>query len=1427
MKKDNVRELLKDFKERGIEIWSENSKLKYKAPKGLMDNKDLMVLKNNKEEIINILEKDKGMPLVEKNVEERYYPFALTDVQSAYLLGRKNYFDYGGVSCRIYLELEYNHLESERVEEIWNKLIKRHDMLRAVISEDGYQVVLSEVPNYDMKSVYDNKDLKVLREKMSEKHYDVSDWPLFDVAVSDVDNKSILHFSIEFLIADWASIWLMFSEFEKIYFNNEKLTDLDLTFRDYLVAERKLKEGMQYEKARDYWLKRLDTMPPAPELPLVNKSAEQKETKFKRYNLKLESNKWKNLKNTARNMGITPTIAVMAAYSYVIEKWSTKNKFCLNLTVLNRLPLDKDVNAIVGDFTSINILEIFCNTDESFIDNARRLSRQLYDDLDHRLYSGVEVLRQMAKSKMGESVLMPIVFTSAIGLEQQTQNTLVGKYNGYGISKTPQVFIDCQAMDNSDELHINWDVREGVFPNKLVDDMFEIFTEILNNLASNKELWSNKVDIGLPKWQLNEIDKANNTKEMFDEQFLHTGIYNYYLKNPEKVAVIDTKNSFTYKELVLRSSYLIKQLKNNGCSIQDRIVIFMDKDAYQAIAALGVVAMGAVYVPIDIEQPKDRWMKIIQDTNPKVILSTSKFKDIFVDTENVIYVDELIEDVVCEFDNLTSHKTPAYIIYTSGTTGEPKGVVINHKAAINTILDINKKFNITDKDNILGLAKLSFDLSVYDIFGILSAGGTLIYPEINKQTDPSHWANLVKNYNITIWNSVPALIQMLVYFVRSQNDYILPTLRLAMLSGDWIPLSLPKELNSLFPQLTTVSLGGATEASIWSIYHKIDEVSKEWNSIPYGKPLKNQTFYILNDKLELCPYWCKGNIYIGGVGLADGYYNDKIKTENKFIEWKDNLRIYKTGDMGRYRQGGVIEFLGRCDNQVKIKGHRIELGEIESALQKHTNIKNTAVITCEKGIEKVLIAFIEPKEDNIELKVDDIKDFIKYYLPSYMIPYEIISISEMPLTNNNKINYKKLNTIAKSYKFNNDKINNKNKNQSEINIKLIKLWREVLCEEDFNEQNNFYEYGADSLIMAQMAGKIKEFMTDEYNVIVPFDGVLRQMINYPTIIELEKYLDNFVNIDDKERYNKSKENSYVLKKIYGKDDNNLTVMIHAGLGDTACYNNIISNISNIDDRKIICLEISDADSYCSLNKDNAIDFLANEYTNAILENANEKIKIVGYSLGGLLAVEIARRLSEKGIIIDDLSLIDVPPMLYNIEDELIIELIFMFNINVKLEDVEFLKIDKQIFVNSLKETFKKYNGNLPSETKFVINGEINLEINQMINKARQIDTEDRFKIYQDSMGENKLPLEMLHNLYRIFKQSFKISNFSPEAYFGDIRFFRAQEPFELWSENQEESEDFWRNITIGDLTIKDINGNHFTCIQEEQNAKHVTKLLLK
>ncbi|GMQ58847.1 hypothetical protein AN1V17_32430 [Vallitalea sediminicola] len=1429
----SIEKFLEDLYVKGISLWMEDDKLHFKAPKGSISKDELNMLKDNKIKIIDILTENETIKIV-PNVKSRYEPFPCTDIQSAYLLGRSDTFEYGGVACHIYLELEYDQLEPKKTEEIWNRLINRHDMLRVKFDKSGNQYIQKEADYFKIiYNDYSGQGESVLTEKMNEirqsmgnRVYDIEKWPLFDIQLTKTNNNYIMHFSIEFIIADWTSIRLLLNEFDILNRNIDKeLPELELTFRDYILASDKLKKSKQYIEDKNYWMQRVDTLPPAPKLPIVVNEKIGK-VKFKRHTLHIKQDKWNILKDFAKKNGLTPTATVLTAFSLIIERWSTESRFCLNLTLLNRMPIHPQVNDIVGDFTTINLLEVNFKDIKTFIEYAKDIQKSLFDDLDHKLFSGVEVIRELARRHSNKE-LMPIIFTSAIGSESTNVASSKIEVNENGISQTPQVFIDCQAMDDENGLMINWDVRDKIFPQNIIKDMFNSFEELLNRLIEMKETWNEKDIVKLPLWQRNERKIVNDTSKILPDKLLHQQIFEQAELTPDKIAVIDGNNSITYRELVRLSDTISVYLLDAGCKPQNKIAIAMEKSIYQVASVLGILKIGGIYVPISNKQPVSRIESIIEQSSSNIVLMTSSLNIKMDDAYKVIEVDKLVprnEEIERYAGN--SDNT-AYIIFTSGSTGVPKGVTISHRAALNTINDINDRFKVTCDDSILGISKLSFDLSVYDIFGLLCVGGKIIYPSDSKLNDPSYWQSLISENNITMWNTVPAIMEMLVNYLEVSNNSI-NSLEKIFLSGDWIGVNLPDRIKNKMPNADIICMGGATEASIWSNYHIYDDSDKFCKSIPYGRPLANQKFKVFDSKLRDCPVLVEGELGIMGKGLSKGYLGQKEVTAQSFITHEED-KIYRTGDYGRYLPGGEIEFLGRKDAQVKIRGHRIELGEIESALNRDEKVKSAVVIVGTENKNQLYgFVMLDDNQKSPKVTEDELKEYLALYIPEYMIPTSISILSIFPLTQNGKVDRKKLLSIKKHNESNG---NNENNNEvfDELELKLKAIMENALEVIEIGKEDDFYDYGADSLIMAQAAGILHE----ELLVIkkdIPYDAILRQLLNYPTIDSLAKYIRQQGNVEEQIAHS-SYDSSNASIINYSKEAKGpLRIILHGGLGTMNSFHYLTKHLVKQGIGTVIGIAVKDADKYSSIEPEELIEHIADDYVERIMEYNNNDVQIIGYSLGGLIAVEVAKRLIENNVNILDLVLIESYSVNVAIQDELLLESLFITNFNVSLSQV-YNEITMNELEYAFKKIFKKYRDKIPENALCNLNDdEISMKVSNLYKRLSTLTREERFSDYVDTMyklrGENT-PVNMVMGIFNIFSHSFKAAQFEPSIYMGDVRFLLAREEFKYQVDSSERSINFWKQFCLGEFEVTEINGNHITCIEDEKNASQLAELLTK
>nr|WP_290442385.1 non-ribosomal peptide synthetase [Pseudoalteromonas sp. OANN1] len=586
---------------------------------------------------------------------------------------------------------------------------------------------------------------------------------------------------------------------------------------------------------------------------------------------------------------------------------------------------------------------------------------------------------------------------------------------------------------------------------------------------------------------------------------MHDLFIKQVLRTPDAIALIDDEGKLSYIELFALVSALHQRLLSEHIQLQEPVIVRIPKGRWQLVATTAIMMAGGAYLPLETSWPQERCTKVIRKSGCRLALVIDS-KDV---PEGIAHINISEQSLQCSepqatavaFTSVQKPSDLAYIIFTSGSTGEPKGVAIEHRSAVNTLLDINNKYEVTANDRILAVSALSFDLSVYDLFGLLACGGCIVFPSHEKAMDPTHWAQLIEQHQVTLWDTVPASVELLV----EQFDFLgrssTAPIRNVMMSGDWIDPALPRRIWNTFKGANAISMGGATEGSIWSIFYRITQDTSGWKSVPYGKPLANQSFHILNDNLQQVPPGVVGELFIGGVGVAREYYGDPELSAYRYIYHKGlGQRLYRTGDMGRYMTDGNIEFMGRVDDQVKINGFRIETGEIEQQLSALDDVY-TCLVTVNKlesGMTS-LVAYLQlNKHSNFDESniTEHVREQLSANLPAYMIPQFVLLIEKWPLTANGKVDKKSLpkpdvTSLLTPYEA----------PETVLEKQITEIWAQLLKLDlsTIGVNNNFMELGGNSLLVIRMTAKIEQQIGAKLE--------LRQVYEHPTIRRLCKLLD--------------------------------------------------------------------------------------------------------------------------------------------------------------------------------------------------------------------------------------------------------------------------------------------------------------------------------
>jgi amino acid adenylation domain-containing protein len=922
------------------------------------------------------------------------------------------------------------------------------------------------------------------------------------------DNRFYLVWTVHHAMLDGWSENSFVAEFANLCSDNSILTidalsELKSSFKDYTAIQL----GRETSgNAVQFWKEHLNGFT-RNKLPF-NLSGKRisAELGMKKIQRSFNSETSKAIEQIREKYAITPKTICLAAYAYLMHIICSEKDVVAGV-VSNDRPEMEDADKILGCFLNTVPFRIDFEKVKTYKELLTYFSDYLNKIRQHEIYL-VDIANAVGEKSSGNPLFDCIFnYTDFYVLENISQSNENLRYTdkenqGFELLQNnlmTNTLFDVEIDRTLGEYSIGIKYAPAFFRAEDVSYTIELYENILKAFAKNAENKLNVADLLDTRernWLLYEF---NNTIVPYAEnKLMHQLFEEKVIQNPNQAALSQHGKTITYKELNDKSNQLAHYLVQKGIKSGAAIGIICERNFELVVGLLAILKSAASYVPVDPSYPKDRQEYILNNSVCELILTDSDYE---IDDKSGKFINIRHLDLSpFSSQNLVINKSSkdlAYTIYTSGSTGRPKGVMIAHHSAVNLIEWVNKEFKVSTADRLLFITSICFDLSVYDVFGMLAAGGTIVIATQDEVRDPETLKKIMKEEKITFWDAVPTTMNYLVDMIEtSEPDYIQNDLRLVFMSGDWIPVTLPDKINKYFPNAKNISLGGATEGTVWSNFYPIEKVEPNQISIPYGKPMDNNFFYILDDNQQPVPRGVAGELYIGGVGVALGYANDKEKTDaaffaDPFSKLPDD-RMYKTGDLGRMMPEGSMEFLGRKDFQVKIRGFRVELGEIENQLQKHETVQRAIVLAKEDANNsKYLCAYVVLKEavDNDNLKQHLAKD-----LPDYMIPGIFIRIDKVPVTANGKIDRKALPDPSDFIQEKEIKLPT-----SEMEKELTEIWKTILGHEKIGVNENVFELGAHSLHAGAFVSRVHK----KLNLTI----ALRDLFANPTIEQQAKIIE--------------------------------------------------------------------------------------------------------------------------------------------------------------------------------------------------------------------------------------------------------------------------------------------------------------------------------
>ncbi len=1166
----------------------------------------------------------------------------------------------------------HEKLDVEMLVQAWKKLSERHPILRTSFnwhSPNGpTQQVCHDVPlsftQYDWRALdreeqisHCNTYLRLDRQQ----GFDLSQAPLMRLTLFQLTEAEYqLVWTFHHILLDGRSFPLLLKEVFDLYEAFCQGQDLQIasprSYRDY-ITWLKQKDN---SKAKGFWqqlLKDFSTPTPLLSAQVSNNLVERENGEEELF---LSPTLTTALQTFAKCHGLTPNTILQGAWAILLSRYSGEQDVVFGTLRACRHSDLTGVESMIGLLINTVPVRVQVSADASLIPWLQDLRSQ---HIAVRPYEHTPLIDVQSWSEVPSGTPM---FESLVAFENYQLNTKLQQQGGkwqnrqfqlYEKLTFPLALLGC--LDTELALKISYDLRR--FEQATIARMLGHLQTLLEGMIANPEKSLKDLEILTTAEKHQLLVEWNDTTADYSQQVcLHQLFEAQVKRNPDAIAIVFEHQHLTYGELNRQANQLAHHLKTLGVGPDTFVSVYMNRGLEMIPALLGILKAGGAYIPLEPTFPNARVEWILDSLDVRLVITQPLHQSTFEELhpqlpnlEHLICLDlaavqqpveqslppvllkvwhqrDLTQQPDHDLPQQSSPDDTAYIIFTSGSTGTPKGVVVRHKPAINLIEWVNRTFNVNERDRVLFITSLCFDLSVYDVFGLLAAGGSIRIVSSDDVRDPSVLLNILCSEPITFWDSAPPALQQLTpFFSTIQGEDIRNQLRLVFMSGDWVPVTLPDVLKETFPGIQVVSLGGATEATVWSNFYQIGKVESNWASIPYGKPIQNAQYYVLDSYLNPCPIGVTGELYIGGDCLASGY-TDPAKTAERFIpdpfRQSPEARLYRTGDLARFFPDGNIEFLGRIDHQVKIRGFRVELGEIEAVLSQHASIRVSMVMAREdQPGEKYLVAYVVPHEDQL-LTTSEMRSFLREKLPEYMVPSAFILLDGLPLTANGKVDRRALPAPEMG---GGDRGAAFVAPRNELEHQLVEIWEEVLNVKPIGIQDNFFELGGHSLSAVRMWNLIGK----KFGKALP----LSRLLSAPTIEQFAAILapEKQLQEDKPEASTIARHDCLVLLKTGGSKPP--IFFIHDGDGEILLYRGLAHCL----DPEVPAYGIQPyGDDQCPILHTRISDIVTYYIEKIRKVQPEGPYFLAGLCVGGLIAFEIAEQLQQQGQVVKMVALLD-------------------------------------------------------------------------------------------------------------------------------------------------------------------------------------------
>lgn len=965
-------------------------------------------------------------------------------------------------------------------------IVQRHEVLRTVFENvlgeprptihksAGFALETTDLMAYGRSE----REVEIQRAKREEAQgkFDLSTGPLIRGRLLQLESdEHILLVTMHHIVSDGWSVDIFLSELSALYIANlegrsDALEPLALQYADYAGWQRSWLRSAQVREQLTYWRENLQGAPVQLDLPTDHLRPKSQSYRGENITFMLSEALASDLRSLAKEHRLTLFMVLYGAFAILMSRLSGSEDVLVGTPIANRRRFE--VEGLIGLFANTLTLRTTVREDlllEEYFETVRRVTLGAYDHQDIPFEQVVEALQP--ERTLGRHPIFQVMFSLERAQKRELRIPGVTSTLEDGVDEPAKFDLDLWMEERAQGIHGTVNFATDLFDRSTVARWMACYRELLEDMARGNPVRVRDWRM-LPAAERDVICSFNETRAPFPSgRLIHEIFERQAEQTPDGIALSFEGSLLSYAELDDRANRLAGFLRRRGVGPDCRVAIFLERSLELVIGLLGVLKAGGAYVPVDPSYPRERIEYMLEDSEPTVVLAQEATRSVLPHTAEAVFIDSQWPAIASEATDSRaqreSGRSPrclAYVIYTSGSTGRPKGVMNEHRAVVNRLHWMQQQYQLNLADRILQKTPSSFDVSVWEFFWPLLTGARLIIAKPGGHKDPEYLQDVIEAEGVTTLHFVPSMLQGFL-------DHLQPgrcqSIRRIVCSGEELSAALRQECLTKLPNARLSNLYGPTEAAVdvtsWEC-----TADERGSRVPIGRPISNVQIHILDRRCDLVPIGVVGEVYIGGVGVGRGYLNRPELTADRFVAdpfgADSSATLYRTGDLGRWRPDGAIEYFGRNDHQVKVRGHRVELGEIEALLARHQQVKEAAVTATEDSAgTKKLVAYVLPVGDPAVSR-DQLRQYLRSALPEHMMPSAIVFLEQWLLTPSGKLDRRALPApslaayATREYE----------RPLGETEGVLAGIWQELLKVEKVGRHDNFFELGGHSLLIVKM-----------------------------------------------------------------------------------------------------------------------------------------------------------------------------------------------------------------------------------------------------------------------------------------------------------------------------------------------------------------------